>query len=173
MVFSARPYLSVAVLLSSIALSACASKPPAQLPPEPGPATSYSSPNTQLRGPVLGSQAEFLATMGGRDVVYFDTDKYNIEGNDAAALQAQAQWLLRNPSKQATLEGHCDERGTRDYNLALGQRRAVAVRDYLVSLGVESGRLTPLSFGKERPAAVGSDEQSWARNRRAVTVTID
>ncbi|MEY2943450.1 MAG: hypothetical protein RLY97_1464 [Pseudomonadota bacterium] len=170
--FASRPAFA-ALLLSTVALSACATKPPAQLPPEPGPATSYTTPVSQLRGPALGSQAEFLATMAGRDVVYFDTDKYNIAGNDAAALQVQAQWLLRNPGKQATIEGHCDERGTRDYNLALGQRRAVAVRDYLVSLGVESARLSPVSYGKERPAAMGSNEESWARNRRAVTVTID
>ena len=92
---------------------------------------------------------------------------------DAAALRSQAQWLLRYPQKRARIEGNCDERGTRDYNLALGERRANAAKNYLVSLGVDASRLTTISYGKERPVALGSDEASWAKNRRAVTVTID
>jgi peptidoglycan-associated lipoprotein len=111
--------------------------------------------------------------MQGQDTIYFDTDRYNIDSVDAAALQSQAQWLMRYPSKRATVEGHADERGTRDYNLALGERRANAAKNYLVSLGVDASRVTTVSYGKERPVALGSDEQSWAQNRRAVTVTID
>jgi peptidoglycan-associated lipoprotein len=80
---------------------------------------------------------------------------------------------MRYPNKRATIEGHCDERGTREYNLALGERRANAAKNYLVSLGVSADRLTTISYGKERPVALGSDEASWAKNRRAVTVTID
>lgn len=157
-------------LLASVALSACATKAPKVLPPDPGGTTADQSGSN---APTPGSQADFLAQMMGRDTIYFDTDMYNIDGDDAAALTAQAQWLLRYPAKQATIEGHCDERGTREYNLALGERRANAARNYLVSLGVAAERLNTLSYGKERPAALGSDETSWAKNRRAVTITID
>ncbi len=167
------------VLLASAGLSACATKAPKQLPPDPGPAaTTSTNTNTgtllqQPEGPAPGSRADFLAQMMGQDVIYFDTDRYNVDSADAAALQAQAQWLLRFPSKQATLEGHADERGTRDYNLALGERRANAAKNYIVSLGVDPARLSTVSYGKERPVALGSDEAAWAKNRRAVTVTID
>jgi peptidoglycan-associated lipoprotein len=160
------------VLLSSAALAACAKKPPAQLPPEPGPAYNETDPS-QAGAPIPGSQADFVAQMRGQDTIYFDTDRYNIDSADAAALQTQAQWLARYPNKQATIEGHADERGTRDYNLALGERRANAAKNFLVSIGVSAARLSTVSYGKERPVALGSDEQSWARNRRAVTVTLD
>jgi len=85
----------------------------------------------------------------------------------------QAQWLQRYPTKRGTIEGHCDERGTREYNIALGERRANAAKNYLVSLGVDASRLTTVSYGKERPVALGSDESAWAQNRRAATITID
>lgn len=160
------------MLAGSLAMSACASKAPKQLPPEPG-ASTTTDQGTGSLGAAPGSQADFVAFTQGSDTVYFDTDKYDIDNADIAALQRQAQWLLRYPSKRATLEGHCDERGTREYNLALGERRANAAKNYLVSLGVEPARLTTISYGKERPAAMGSDEQAWAQNRRAVTVTID
>ena len=157
-------------LAASLALSACASKAPKQLPPDPGAGTSA---DIGAAGPVPGSQADFAAFARGQDTVYFDTDRYNIDSEDAAALATQGQWLMRYPAKRATIEGHCDERGTREYNLALGERRANAAKIYLASLGVDASRLTTVSYGKERPAAMGSDEGSWAKNRRAVTVTID
>lgn len=159
----------VTVGMLALGLAACSKgSAPEGLPPAPGEDTSggYSRP-------VPGSQADFFATMNGRDTIYFDTDRYDIDGVDMAALQSQAQWLMKHPGKRATIEGHCDERGTRDYNLALGERRANAAKNYLASLGVDTGRLSTISYGKERPAALGSDESSWARNRRAVTVTID
>jgi len=159
------------LVAASLALSGCAKKAPAELPPPPQPATTSEAPVSQ--GAVPGSQADFMAVMMGKDVIYFDTDKFNIDAEDQAALMQQAQWLQRYPNKRATIEGHCDERGTRDYNLALGERRANAAKNYLVSLGVDAGRLTTVSYGKERPVALGSDEASWAKNRRAVTVTID
>ena len=159
---------------ASLALAACASKAPKQLPPDPGAAvTTSTDTSTGSLAPVPGSQADFVAVTAGADTIYFDTDRYNIDTADAAALQTQAQWLLRYPAKRATIEGHADERGTRDYNLALGERRANAAKNYLVSLGVDAGRLSTVSYGKERPLALGSDETAWARNRRAVTVTID
>jgi peptidoglycan-associated lipoprotein len=122
---------------------------------------------------VPGSQADFVAFTRGQDTIFFETDRYNIDSEDVAALTNQAQWLMRYPSKRATIEGHCDERGTREYNLALGERRANAAKSYLASLGVDASRLSTVSYGKERPLALGSDEDSWAKNRRAVTVTID
>jgi peptidoglycan-associated lipoprotein len=165
--------LSAAAMLlaGTVALSACASKAPKQLPPEP--AGVATTTETGPAGTIPGSQADFVEVLQGQDTIYFDTDQYNVDSSDAAALQSQAQWLMRYPAKRATVEGHADERGTRDYNLALGERRANAAKNYLVSLGVDASRLTTVSFGKERPVAMGSDEQSWARNRRAVTVTID
>jgi len=165
----------VLLLAGSAMLAACAPKPPKQLPPEPGPAVAtvtQTTPGT-VQGPVPGSQADFVAALMGRDVIYFDTDKFDVDSTDAASLQAQAQWLLKYPAKRATIEGHCDERGTRDYNIALGEKRANAAKNYLVSLGVDAGRLTTVSYGKERPVAVGSTEEAWAKNRRAVTITID
>lgn len=161
--------ITLLLLSGALGLSACASKAPKQLPPDPGPA--MTSPDAQ--GPVPGSQADFMAFTRGQDTIYFETDRYNIDNEDAAALATQAQWLLRYPDKRATIEGHCDERGTREYNLALGERRANAAKSYLASLGVDAARLSTVSYGKERPVALGSDEASWARNRRAVTVTID
>jgi peptidoglycan-associated lipoprotein len=161
------------VILSaaSLALAACASKAPKQLPPDPGVATETTTNEGQLVQP--GSQADFVASTNGADTIFFDTDRYNIDSVDAAALQTQAQWLMRYPQKRATVEGHADERGTREYNLALGERRANAAKNYLASLGIDASRLNTVSYGKERPLALGSDEESWARNRRAVTVTID
>ncbi|MFN5243883.1 MAG: peptidoglycan-associated lipoprotein Pal [Novosphingobium sp.] len=162
-----------AAIVASLALGACASKAPKQLPPDPGPAGSTGSTQGESSAPTPGSQADFVAQMMGQDTIYFDTDKFNVDSADQAALQAQATWLLKYPGKRATVEGHADERGTREYNLALGERRANAAKNFLVSLGVDASRLTTVSYGKERPVALGSDEESWAKNRRAVTITID
>jgi peptidoglycan-associated lipoprotein len=160
------------VAASALALTACSKKPPAQLPPAPEqgppPVSGPVSPN----GPTPGTEAHFQQVMAGRDVIYFDTDKYDIDSDDAAALRQQAQYLLQYANIHATVEGHADERGTRDYNLALGDRRANAARNYLVSLGVPADRLTTISYGKERPVALGSNEEAWAKNRRAVTVIL-
>ncbi|MCW1401153.1 peptidoglycan-associated lipoprotein Pal [Novosphingobium sp. MW5] len=164
----------ILLLAGSAALAACSPKPPKQLPPEPGDAaTSTDTGQGTVGAPVPGSQADFVATMMGADTIYFDTDKFNIDSTDAVALQSQAQWLMKYPAKRATVEGHADERGTRDYNLALGEKRANSAKNYLVSLGVDAARLTTISYGKERPVATGSNEEAWAKNRRAVTVTID
>lgn len=104
------------------------------------------------------------------DRVYFETNKHNINSAAAFTLEAQANWLNSTPGFQIIIEGHCDERGTREYNLALGERRANSVKEFLVSLGVDSGRITTISYGKERPAADGSTSESWAENRRSVTI---
>lgn len=157
------------IAAGSLALGACKTTPD-ELPPEPTPtpvATSTASPS----GPVPGSQEDFLATVSS-DRVYFDTDRYNIDSADMATLQSQAQWLMQYPNVRVTIEGHSDERGTRDYNLALGERRANSAKNYLVSLGIPATRITTVSYGKERPVAMGSNESAWAQNRRAVTVTV-
>jgi len=104
------------------------------------------------------------------DRVYFETNKHNINSASAFTLEAQANWLNSTPGFQIIIEGHCDERGTREYNLALGERRANSVKEFLVSLGVEPGRISTISYGKERPAADGSTSESWAENRRSVTI---
>ena len=104
------------------------------------------------------------------DRVYFETDKHNINSASAFTLESQANWLKSTPGFQIIVEGHCDERGTREYNLALGERRANSVKEFLISLGVEAGRITTISYGKERPSADGSTSESWSENRRAVTV---
>ena len=161
------------VAAATLALSACSHKAPAQLPPDPGPAVTTNTGPGGAGTAAPGSQADFVAQLMGQDAIYFDTDRYNVDSQDAAALAAQAAWLGKYPGKRATIEGHCDERGTREYNLALGERRANAAKNYLVSLGVDAARLSTVSYGKERPLALGSDEGSWSKNRRAVTVTID
>ena len=104
------------------------------------------------------------------DRVYFETDKHNISSSSAFTLEYQANWLKSTPGFQLLIEGHCDERGTREYNLALGERRGNAVKEFLASLGVDPGRLTVISYGKERPAAEGSTSEAWSENRRAVLV---
>jgi peptidoglycan-associated lipoprotein len=157
---------------AGLAVSACSKKPPQILPPDPGGAPSQTDASGSGAA-TPGSQADFVAQMMGQDTVYFDTDRYNIDATDQQALAAQAQWLQKYPAKRITIEGHCDERGTREYNLALGERRANAAKNYLAGLGVDPGRITTVSYGKERPVALGSDEESWSKNRRAVTVTVD
>ena len=117
--------------------------------------------------PKPGSYAELVANVGDR--VLFEFDKFDLQAQARGTLDRQAAWLKQYPSVTVRVEGHCDERGTREYNLALGQRRAAAVRDYLVALGVSSSRVDVISYGKERPEVVGSNDAAWAQNRRGVT----
>lgn len=115
-----------------------------------------------------GSEQDLVQNVGDR--VFFDFDKSDIKPEGRAVLQRQADWLKKYPNVTVTVEGHCDDRGTREYNLALGERRATAVKKMLVALGVPANRLSTISYGKERPAVVGDNEQAWAQNRRGVTV---
>lgn len=159
---------------SALALAACSKKAPEELPPAPqSPAAPAPAGPQQPTGPVPGTQSHFTQAMAGRDTIYFDTDQYNVDAEDQAALRQQAAYLQQYPNVRATIEGHADERGTREYNLALGERRANATKNFLVSLGIPAERLTTVSYGKERPVAMGSDAASWARNRRAVTVVLN
>jgi peptidoglycan-associated lipoprotein len=118
-------------------------------------------------GAIPGSQEDLVANVGDR--VFFAYDQSTLSSDARATLDRQAGWLGRYPQVSVQLAGNCDERGTEEYNLALGQRRANAARDYLVARGVSSARITTISYGKERPTAVGSDEQAYAQNRNAIT----
>ena len=164
-----RKTTAMIAAITMLAVGACAKKAPEQLPPAPeGTGTDTGS---NPGGVVPGSQQDFIANISS-DRIFFGFDQYNVDAEDQATLQSQAQWLARNPAVRVTLEGHADERGTRDYNIALGERRANAAKNYLATLGVDPNRIQVMSYGKERPAALGSNEEAWAQNRRAVTVVI-
>ncbi len=146
----------VAALVAALAISACASKPP-------------GSDQAGLAGAAApGSQQDFVVNVGDR--VFFETDSSELTPQARATLDKQAQWLQIYNRYAFTIEGHADERGTREYNIALGARRAQTVREYLGSRGIESSRMRTISYGKERPVAVCNDISCWSQNRRAVTV---
>jgi len=161
-----------------VATAGCGSRRPPNLPPAPGSGTSGNQPGidgtqggaNQGTGTNLpGSRGDFLQSVPA-DRVFFAFDSYALSPEARATLDAQAQWLNSNAQVNVSIEGHADERGTREYNIALGEQRANSVRLYLESRGVAAGRMQVISWGKERPEAFGNDEQTHARNRRAVTV---
>ena len=115
-----------------------------------------------------GTADDLIINVGDR--VFFEFASHELSGDAQEQLQAQTSWLKQYSNVSITIEGHCDERGTREYNIALGERRAQAMKNYLIGLGVEAGRLSTLSYGKERPAVLGSNESAWSQNRRAVAV---
>ncbi len=156
--------LKFAAVATALFLSACTDKPKA-VDTSPPPGNSMTSSTTSS---IIPGSAEDLKVNVG-DTVHFDYDQYAVTDEGRAVLQRQAAWLAKYPSIRITVEGHCDERGTREYNLALGARRANAVKEYLVSLGVSSGRLDTISYGKERPICTESDESCYAQNRRGVS----
>jgi peptidoglycan-associated lipoprotein len=167
---------TILLLASATGLAACAKKPPETLPPTPIDDTRplpQPTPQVQTTGPIVGTQAHFAGAVGSSTTIYFDTDRYDVDTQDAAALQAQAQYFARYPQITFTIEGHADERGTREYNIALGEKRATAAKAYLVSLGVDSNRIAVVSHGKEKPVALASNEAAWAQNRRAASVIIN
>jgi peptidoglycan-associated lipoprotein len=166
-----RSTTTLMIAASLLALGACAKKPPKELPPAPVDTTGPVTPPSTGGAVVPGSQEDFIASISS-DRIFFDTDSSDVDNRDQATLQSQAAWLSKFPEKRITVEGHCDERGTREYNLALGERRANATKNALVALGVNATRITTISYGKERPDATGSDEEAYSRNRRAVTVTV-
>ena len=172
---------SLAALAAVLLLSACARNeempapmmtaapappPPAPMAPRPAPAPAPMAAPAPP-GVVAGSIQDFQQNVGDR--VLFGYDRSDLEDSGRSTLQKQAAWLQRFPTVVLTIEGHADERGTREYNLALGARRAQVVRDYLVSLGVSGARIETISYGKERPICVQSDEGCWAQNRRGVS----
>ena len=129
--------------------------------------SSSASGQSQSAAPKMSLKEKFVVEVGDR--VYFDYDKYNLSPDARNILEKQAAWLSKNTQFNIIIEGHCDERGTREYNLALGERRANAVKDYLAALGIPPNRMSTISYGKERPVALGSNEAAWAQNRRGVT----
>jgi peptidoglycan-associated lipoprotein len=157
--------LKFAAVAAALMVSACTSKP-AAVETTPPPDNSMTSSTTSN---IIPGSAEDLKVNVG-DTVHFGYNEYNVDDEARGTLQRQAAWLQKYPTVRITVEGHCDERGTREYNLALGARRANAVKEYLVSLGVPSGRLDTISYGKERPICTESDDSCWAQNRRGVSV---
>jgi peptidoglycan-associated lipoprotein len=159
--------------LAAASLAACQSKPkpgPSTAPPSSGPAPTTESvapPPPVSQGPLPGSVQDFVINAGDR--VYFDFDSYTLRADATPVLDAQSAWLSRYPNVAVRIEGNADERGTREYNLALGARRANSVRDYLVSHGVEAGRIQTISFGKEQPIDPGTSEEAYQRNRNGHT----
>ena len=130
--------------------------------------STTTAPTTTISGPTPGSQEDLVVNVGDR--IFFDYDKSDLSPEARATVEALAAWMSNYPATTIGIEGHCDERGTREYNLALGERRASSVQDYLVTLGVAPNRLSTISYGKERPAVHGYNEESWAQNRRDVFV---
>ena len=160
----------------AVTLGACGKKvPPADLstpPTDEGATPPVTATDDSVDLVELPAMQADLVAKAGSDTVYFGTDQYALDDASKATLAAQARWMLANTSVRGSIEGHADERGTREYNLALGERRANSAKDFLIANGVPAGRLTVISWGKERPAAQGSDESAWAQNRRAVTVVV-
>jgi peptidoglycan-associated lipoprotein len=169
-----------AAALAGAALTACASHPPpppaAPIPPpqsEGPPPSGYEGrpPPAVSRGPLPGTEQDFVINIGDR--VYFDFDQATIRADAGPILGAQSDWLRRYPEVRVRIEGNCDERGTREYNFALGARRADAVRDYLVAHGVAPGRIATISYGKEQPIDGGHDDAAWAKDRNARTAIVE
>lgn len=173
--------LTLIAAAAAASLAACASHPKPSYPTTQAPASQR--PSEAQRGPapssrpepvtqnaLPGSERDFAINIGDR--VYFDYDMYAIRSDAAPLLDAQAGWLKRYPAVQVRIEGNADERGTQEYNLALGARRANAVREYLISHGVDAGRITTVSFGKEKPIDTGVGEQAEAHNRNGHTAIV-
>jgi peptidoglycan-associated lipoprotein len=165
----------VLVTAAAVSMAACASRPkpslPAAPPPAPPPAAQAAPPPAPVGESVLpGSERDFVINAGDR--VYFDFDKYELRVDAQPILDSQVAWLKRYPAVKVRVDGNCDERGTREYNIALGARRANAVRDYLVSHGVTAERLTTISYGKEKPIDPGTGDEAWSHNRNGHTAIV-
>ena len=155
---STKSKILISVAVAGLTLAGCASTTQ--------PASTSTSTGSAAAA-TTSSSAQYLVQNVG-DRVFFQTDQSNLDGSARATLRNQAQWLSQNNSVNLVIEGHADERGTREYNLALGARRANAVRDFLISEGVNGSRLQTISYGKERPVSLCSEEACWSKNRRGV-----
>ena len=153
--------MKLAAAAALIVLAGCATKPKQEAPPP-------AQPQAPMHTIVPGSAEDLRVNVG--DTVHFDYDRSDLHSADRNILQRQAAWLQKYPGIRVQVQGNCDERGTREYNLALGARRANSVKDYLVSLGISPDRIETISYGKERPICTESTDSCWAQNRRAVTV---
>lgn len=175
-----RSALRVALIATAaVSMAACASKPKPTYPTTAAAPPAAQAPVDRNGAPppaavssqaLPGSEQDFVINVGDR--VYFDFDRYDVRSDATGLLDAQAAWLKRYPAVQVRIEGNCDERGTREYNLALGARRANAVRDYLASQGVSAGRITTVSYGKEKPIDSGSGEEADQHNRNGHTAIV-
>jgi peptidoglycan-associated lipoprotein len=183
MSFDTRRIVRLALIAAAAAsMAACATKHKPLGPTGPGPGPSAGEettppPNNGVSqselpsGAAPGSIQDFVINAG--ELVYFDTDSSSLRDDARPVLDAQSNWLRKYPAVRVRIEGNCDERGTREYNFALGARRANAVRDYLVAHGVAAGRIATISYGKEKPIDGGSSEESWQRNRNARTAITE
>ena len=150
---------TVAALLAVSLLAACASKP--------ANTSSNFTQSTGGGGQVPGSEEDLVANVGDR--VFYELNQSTLSDEAQTTLNKQAAWLAKYPNVRVQIAGNCDDRGTEEFNLALGNRRANAARDFLVAKGVSSDRITTISYGKDRPTALGDDESAWAQNRNAIT----
>ena len=169
----AKMMTSLVLGLALVATAGCTKKRPVDIPPGPG--VDQGAGNGMDNGSgEEGTNAlnEQFKREVQSNTIHFSYDQYDIDPEARAILDSQARWLAAHPNSRVTIEGHCDERGTREYNLALGDRRANAAKNYLAARGISPSQINTISYGKERPAALGSDEGSWAQNRRAVTIVI-
>ncbi len=168
-----RAHAVISVIAAVFLLAACESTPDEDASSAGAGGSETTQPTTTITtvetapGPVRGSGEYFVLTYG--ETVFFDFDKSDLKPDARATIEGWAAFLREFPSVTITVEGHCDERGTREYNLALGERRASAVKNYLVALGTNPNRIATISYGKERPAVLGSSEFAWAQNRRGVS----
>lgn len=164
------PLIAISTLVMAVMLTSCSKKDvvsdePAMTPSDSGTLSGSGTGSSGSAGDV-GIPSSDLQT------AYFAYDSYSLTGETRSALKANATWLKQNPNARIQVEGHCDERGTTEYNMALGDRRANAVKTYLAKLGVDRGRMDTISFGEDRPADPGHDETGWAKNRRAVFIVL-
>jgi len=173
-----RIAVSAVSIMAAVSIAACASHPkpaPMASAAPPNAPAPYTAPNAPAPppvasgslGPVPGSVQDFVIHAGDR--IYFDLNAYTLKAEAHSTLDAQAAWLQRYPEVRVRIEGNCDDRGTEEYNFALGERRAQAVKDYLADHGVSAARIATVSYGKEHPIAIGSTEDDYAKNRNAHT----
>ena len=165
-----RKFLTAACAVLLISGAACASKPkpnPTDGGTATGPGGASNGVDVTNMAPTPGSEQDFIVNVGDR--VFFDYDQYDVRADARPILDAQARWLNQYRSVRVRIEGNADERGTREYNFALGGRRAESIRNYLVSRGIDPSRIETISYGKERPLDPGSNEEAWARNRNGHT----
>src|SRR3954453_12428954 len=157
----------LSVLAAGLLLAACSSDEPVETASTQG-AGSTTQTGAASNGAVTpGSVDDFNNNVG--NTVYFGYDRYDLSAEAQSQLQKEAAWLQQYPQHTVTVEGHCDERGTREYNLALGERRANSIANYLTALGLDKGRVSTISYGKERPICTDSNESCWSQNRRGGT----
>lgn len=174
-----RLMMTTASLALVIGAAACSSTPPPAPAPEPEVVEEpvvveapvvIEETVPEITGPLPGSMNDFQVNVGDR--VFFDLDQYRLTADAQGVLQRQAAWLASYPGVRIMVAGNCDERGTREYNLALGERRASIVKNYLVDLGVDPARIETVSYGKERPLAIGSNDAAWQQNRNGFTQIV-